>query len=65
MKTKEIKELNTKPVAELEKMLRENQEKLRTLRFDLTLGKVKNTSELGQLKKLNARLSTYIHEKKR
>ncbi len=54
-----------KPPVELSKTLKETQEKLRTLIFDLASGKVKNTSELGKLKKLSARINTFIHEKKR
>lgn len=65
MKTKEIQELKMKPREELVHTLKEKQEKLRTLRFDLGSGKVKNTSELGKLKRLCARLNTFIHEKKR
>ena len=65
MKKKEIQELKMKPPVELSKTLKETQEKLRTLIFDLASGKVKNTSELGKLKKLSARINTFIHEKKR
>lgn len=65
MKKKEIKELKTKPLEELTKTLKETQEKLRGLAFDLASGKVKNTSELGKLRKLSARLNTFIYEKKR
>lgn len=65
MKTKEIQEFKVKSSEELAKTLKETQEKLRTLRFDLASGKVKNTSELGKLKKLCARLNTFIYEKKR
>ena len=41
-------------------MIRETNEKLRGLRFDLAAGKVKNVSELHKLKKNVARMKTFI-----
>ncbi len=63
MKLKEVQELKSKPPAEQEKMLKEQREKLRTLRFDLVAGKVKNVSELRHVRKTIARLLTFIHQK--
>lgn len=63
MKLKERQELKIKPEAELEKMLKEQREKLRTLRFDLVAGKVKNVGELRNVRKQIARLITFIQQK--
>jgi large subunit ribosomal protein L29 len=60
MKTREIRELKNAPLAELQKLLRENRERLRLLRFDLAAGKVKNVGELRELRKDIARLMTFI-----
>ena len=63
MKKKEITELKTKPVAELEKFVRDSKEKLRVLKFDLIAGKVKNVKDLRMLKKDIARALTFIRDK--
>jgi len=63
MKIKEIQELKNRPVGELEKVLKEQREKLRTLRFDLVAGKVKNVSELRKVRKNIARTLTFLHQK--
>lgn len=47
----------------MEKMLKEQREKLRTLRFDLVAGKVKNVGELRNVRKQIARLITFIQQK--
>ena len=60
MKIREIRELHNKPLAELEKSLRESQERLRALKFDLAAGKVKNVGELRTLRKDIARILTFI-----
>ena len=59
MKKRELQELKTKPVAELEKLLRESRERLRALKFNLAAGKVKNSGELRELKKTIARVLTF------
>jgi len=64
MKQKEIQELKTRPVADLTRMIKEANEKLRQLRFDLSAGKVKNVSELHRLKKDVARMKTFIKMQK-
>jgi ribosomal protein L29 len=60
MKLKEIQELKARPASDLARMIKETNEKLRTLRFDLAAGKVKNVSELHKLKKNVARMKTFI-----
>jgi ribosomal protein L29 len=61
MKKKEIQEVKIKPKAELQKMLKEARERLRSLRFDLEAGKVKNAAELRKLKKDIARIMTFLN----
>ncbi len=65
MKKKEIQELKTRPVEELEKLLAEGRERLRQLKFDLAAGKVKNVKELHDLKKGIARTLTFLNSTKR
>ncbi len=60
MKIAEIKQKSEK---ELKRMLREKQEKLRGLRFDLSSGKIKNIREVRMVKKDIARLMTIINKK--
>jgi large subunit ribosomal protein L29 len=59
MKTRELRKRSKE---ELEKILRDEREKLRQLRFDLSSGKVKNVREIGKLKKEIARILTIIRE---
>jgi len=61
MKTKEIKQKSEK---ELWIMLAENRERLRQLKFDLINKKIKNIREIGQTKKLIAKILTIINEHK-
>ena len=60
MKKKEIQELKLKTPAELQHLIRENSEKLRGMRFDLAEGKVKDISQVHELKKKIARMNTFI-----
>lgn len=53
-----INELRQKQELELTKMLQDNREKLRQLKFDLASGKVKNVREIRQIKKDIARILT-------
>lgn len=62
MKKREIQELKTKPVAELQKLLKDGRERLRVLKFDLAAGKVKDMSKLRELKKDIARLLTFLKQ---
>jgi large subunit ribosomal protein L29 len=53
-----IAELRKKTKAELKRLLSENREKLRALRFNLASGKLKNVREIRYLKKDIARILT-------
>jgi large subunit ribosomal protein L29 len=55
-----IVELRQKPKGELQRVLRDNQEKLRQLRFDLASGKIKNVREIRGVKKEIARILTLL-----
>ena len=57
-----LAELRRKPKEELKKILQDNREKLRQLRFDLSAGKVKNVREIRHLKKEIAQILTLITE---
>jgi len=61
MKSSELKQKSQK---ELQKLLQNNQEKLRQFRFDLMSGKVKNVREIRQTKKDIARILTKLCQKK-
>ncbi len=62
MKLKEIQELKRKPEAELHKLLKDSQERLRVLKFDLAAGKVKNVSEMHEVRKTIARALTFLKQ---
>ena len=53
-----IGELKQKPAEELKKLLQDNRESLRQLKFDLASGKVKNVGEIIKVKKDIARILT-------
>lgn len=55
-------ELRQKSKAELEKILKESNEKLRQLRFDLVSGKIKNVREIRKIKKEIARILTILNQ---
>lgn len=55
-----ITELRQKPKEDLKKLLEEDQEKLRQLRFDLASGKVKNVREIRKTKKELAQILTLL-----
>lgn len=59
-----ISEFKQKPKKELQRLLKNNQDKLRQLRFDLASGKVKNVREIRQIKKDIARILTILCQKK-
>ncbi len=59
-----IKELREKPVEDLKVLLKESQEKLRSLKFDLATGKVKNVRQIRLMKKDIARILTIITKSK-
>ena len=58
-----ITELRIKNKKELVKLLIDNKERLRGLKFDLASGKVKNVRTIRQLKKDIARILTILKEK--
>lgn len=55
-----IAELRQKSKTELQKILAENREKLRQLRFDLAAGKIKNVREIRKTKKAIAQILTLL-----
>jgi ribosomal protein L29 len=59
-----ISEIRKKTKEELKKMLLEEQEKLRVLRFALHLKQSKNVREIRRVRKLIAQIFTIIKEKK-
>ena len=59
-----ISEFKQKSKKELQKLLQNNRDKLRQLRFDLASGKVKNVREIRQIKKDIARILTILCQKK-
>lgn len=58
-----IKELRKKTAVELEKLLKESQEKLREGRFKVHQNQLKNIREIRDVKHEIARLLTLIKEK--
>jgi len=62
MKKREIQELKKRPAVELSRLIHEGSEKLRSLKFDLAAGKVKNVNELRVLRKNLARMRTFIRQ---
>jgi large subunit ribosomal protein L29 len=59
MKAKELRE---KKIEELEKILKEKREKLKNLKLDLALGKLKNVREIRQTKRDIARILTILRK---
>ena len=57
-------ELKKKSKKELNKLLLDSRERLRVLRFDLALGRVKNVKEIGRFKKDIARILTILKQDK-
>jgi len=60
MKKKEINEIRNKPIAELTKLLIDNQKRLKALNFELAAGKVKDVAEIRSIRKDIARIMTFI-----
>ena len=63
MKTKDKKELHTKTEDELKMMLKDAHDALVTLRLDKMQNKVKNTSELSNIRRKIAIIKTILKEK--
>ncbi len=56
-------ELYQKTNEELKKLLSEQREKLRSLRFDVALKKIKNVREIRKTKKIIARILTILNQR--
>ena len=63
MKKKDIQDLKVKSDAELMRLIKEDRDRLRALRFDLAAGKVKNVKALHDIKAAIARAMTFLHER--
>ena len=63
MKKKDIQALKAKSDAELARLIKDDREKLRKLRFDLAAGKVKNVKALHETKRAIARAKTFLQER--
>ncbi len=57
-----ISELREKKIPELEKLLSEKRKKFQDVKFNLSSGRVKNTTQMRQLKKEIARILTILNE---
>jgi len=55
-------ELKNLPKVELQKLLAEQRNKLKDLRFNLSFGKVKDISEIRKTKKTIARILTLLNQ---
>ena len=58
-----VKELRQKSKDDLKKILQDDREKVRQIRFDMSSGKVKNVREINKIKKYIARILTILNEK--
>lgn len=63
MKKNDFKQLKNLNIEELKKMVLEKKSKLRELRFNLNVGKIKNFSDIKKIKKEIAQILTLINEK--
>jgi large subunit ribosomal protein L29 len=63
MKKKDIQEFKNKQDGELERIVKDKNEELRVLRFDLAAGKVKDISKIRDARKTVARAKTILHER--
>jgi ribosomal protein L29 len=63
VKTKQIKQLTTKAIGELEKMVVKTEAELVAIQTDLGSGKVKNVSQLKEKKRDLAQVKTILREK--
>lgn len=58
-----VEDFSQQSAPELEKIMIEKKEHLRSLCFDLASGKVKNVMEIRKIKKDIARIMTYLNQK--
>ncbi len=63
MKKNDIQKLKEMAPQEMERVVSSSKEALRSLRFDLAAGKVKDIRAISEAKKKIARLMTFINEK--
>lgn len=63
MKRKDIELLKSAPVGELEKKLKETQDRLRVVKFEYQAGKQQNAKEVKDLKRVIARIMTFLKQK--
>ncbi|MDA3802799.1 MAG: 50S ribosomal protein L29 [Patescibacteria group bacterium] len=61
----EFKELNEKKESDLQKLLQENREKVRELRFKDSNKQLKNVRDIRNTKKDIARIQTVLNNKKK
>jgi len=65
MKVKEeLKELKSKSVSELQKLLNSSREKIQELRFKVSQNQLKNVREIRVVKKKNAKILTLLNQKR-
>jgi len=62
MKKKDIQELKNKQPGELMRLVQDKNQELRTLKFDLAAGKVKDISKLREARKMVARAKTFLRQ---
>ena len=62
-RTEKLREFLRASQKELQQTLMEKREKLRSLRFDLAAGKVKNIRQIREIKKDIARILTLLKQK--
>lgn len=60
----EYKELKNKSEKDLQEMLSENREELRSLRFEASENQLKNVKKIYKIRKDIARILTFINSKK-
>ena len=63
MKSKELKELKDKTVAELDTQLKDKKAELFNLRFQLATGQLQNTMAISNCKRDIARVKTIIRQR--
>jgi len=59
-----LQELRKKTIVDLNKLLQENREVIRELRFKVTNKQLKNIRQIREAKKLQAKIMTILSEKK-
>lgn len=64
MKKRDIEELKNKGPKELEAFVKDSEDRLRGMRFDLAAGKLKNANEMMKLRRSIARALTFLQMSK-